>query len=86
MKVYAIFIKQENDLNSIMNKDVIELIREHHGAYVASGYDYNQYIACFVFKHKFERDACANGFSHLNITYKTRNDGNVDDEYEGAFE
>lgn len=85
MRVYGILLSQENTDEQLMNESIVRMLEEHHGAVVMNGFNPMKYVACFVFKNRFERDACANELRYMGVKLDTRDDGIIDDEYGGAF-
>lgn len=86
MKVYAILLSYDNSDEKLMNDNVVRILKEHHGGAVIEGFDLMRYVGCFVFKRKFERDACARELQYAGIKFDTRDDGNIGDQYERNFD
>lgn len=86
MKVFGIFLKNENGYEKLANETIVEWLKLHRGAFVMSGFPLSKYCGCFAFKNKFERDAMANELNYIGITFDTRDDGEIDDSWEFAFE
>lgn len=86
MKVYGILLSYDNTEDKLMNESIVRMLKEHHGALVMDGFDWRKYVACFVFRNSFERDACANELRYIGVKFDTRDDGIIDDHWVHAFE
>ena len=85
MKAYVIFIKAENDTKILMSESVADIIKANRGAVVLSGFNPQLYVACFAFGTYQNRDTAAAALAKLGVTYKTRDDGIVDDRFYDVF-
>lgn len=81
MKAYAILLSQENDLYYVMNKDVANVIKRHHGGSVARGYDQQKYVACLVFAKMLDRNRCAVELQKRGLVFDTNDNGIIEDKY-----
>lgn len=81
VQVYTILVSQENPTEKILTKQFINSVKKNKGGSVEFGYDYNKYIAAFVFKTRLNRDRCASAFEQLGVTYDTRDDTKIDKQY-----
>ena len=85
MKAYVIFIKAENNTKILMSEYVAYIIKANRGAVVLSGFNPQLYIACLAFGTYQNRDTAAAALAEIGITYKTRDDGIVDDRLHDVF-
>lgn len=81
MKAYAILLSQENDIYYLMNKDVANVIKRHHGGSVMRGFNQQKYVACLVFAKMLDRNRCAVELQKRGLIFDTSDNGVIEDKY-----
>ena len=81
MKAYAILLSQDNDIYYLMNKDVANVIKRHHGGSVTRGFNQQKYVACLVFAKMLDRNRCAAELQKRGLVFDMSDNGVIEDKY-----